>query len=73
MARPHIAGEGYELQVWKVPTKSRAPCSVVEGREAENLYKNNPVYTKMMHIASDLLLLNGNELLCTIKDGEFLD
>ena len=73
MAHPQIAGEGYELQMWRVAARLRASCIVVEGRAAKNPLQENPVYTKMIHIASDLLLLNGNELLCTIKDGEFLD
>jgi hypothetical protein len=53
--------------------KSRASCSVVEGREAKNPLQENPVYRKMLHIVPDQLMLDGNELLCTIKDGEFLD
>jgi hypothetical protein len=73
MARPQIAVEGYELQVWRVAARLRASCIVVEGREAKNPLQQNPVYTKMIRIVSDLLLLIGNELLCTIKDGEYLD
>jgi hypothetical protein len=73
MVRPQIAGEGYELQVWRVAARLRASCVVVEGREAKNPLQENTLYTKMIHIASDLLLLIGNELLCTIKDREFLD
>jgi hypothetical protein len=73
MAHPQIAGEGYELQLWRVATRSRASCIVGEEREAKNPLQENPAYTRMIHIASDLLLLNDNELLCTIKDGEFLD
>jgi hypothetical protein len=73
MAHPQIAGERHELQVWRVTARLRASCIVVEWREAKNPLQENPIYTKMIHIASDLLLLNGNELLCTVKDGESLD
>jgi len=59
--------------VWRVAARLRASCIVVEEHEAKNPVQEKPVYTKMIHIASDLLLLNGNEILCAIKDGEFLD
>jgi hypothetical protein len=42
MARPQIAGEGYELQVWMVATKSPAFRSAVKGREAKNPLQANP-------------------------------
>jgi len=63
-----IAGEGYELQVWRVAARLRASCMVMEGREVKNPLQENPLYTKMIHVASHLLLWNGNELLCTIGD-----